>query len=137
MSKKESWTAHISGPFKRIGRFVDTNFFWGFVVDFLDLFAVFRSYQGDIRYLETLCQVIREGTVNKEKRTMGRKGTMRAKGMKRAKGDQGGQRGHGAEGDNEGQGDDEGKGGKGGNKSGQDIIFDILVPSAFQKYSIC
>ena len=30
------------------------------------------------------------------------------------------------------------KGGEGENKlSGQDIIFDILVPSAFQKYSIC
>ena len=30
------------------------------------------------------------------------------------------------------------KGGEGENKlSGQDIIFDILVPSAFQKYIIC
>ena len=46
-----------------------------------------------------------------------------------------------------GKGCNEGKGGKGDegdakgkadNKlSGQDIIFDILVPSAFQKYSIC
>ena len=43
-------------------------------------------------------------------------------------GGQGGQGGHGAE------GDEEGEGGEGDNKlSVQDIIFDILVPSAFQK----
>ena len=47
---------------------------------------------------------------------------------------EGGQGGHGAEGDEEG----EGEGSEGDKKlSGQDIIFDILVPFAFQKYSIC
>ena len=41
----------------------------------------------------------------------------------------------GDEGDEWGDG---GNWGEGDNKlSGQDIIFDILVPSAFQKYSIC
>ena len=39
-------------------------------MDFLDLLAVFRSFQGDIRYLETLCQVIREERVNIRKRML-------------------------------------------------------------------
>ena len=50
----------------------------------------------------------------------------------------------GAKGDEGSEGDEGGKGGKGDeggegdNKfSGLDTIFDILVPSAFQKYSIC
>ena len=51
------------------------------------------------------------------------------------KGDEGDKGDKGGEGGEEGEG---GEGGEGDNKlSGQDIIFDILVPSAYKKYSIC
>ena len=44
----------------------------------------------------------------------------------------------GGERDEGGEGGKGSEGGEGDNKfNGQDIIFDILVPSAFQKYSIC
>ena len=46
--------------------------------------------------------------------------------------------GEGGEGGKGGEGCERGEGGEGDNKLiGQDIIFDILVPFAFQKYSIC